>query len=408
MSAAQATAVPFRYRASTADGQMREGVVRAASRDDAFRELRRQALWPVQVEAEAGAASTSGGLDGFIESRRRAVSVWTRLLATLAGVGMPLDQALRAASEQVRNPQVRAATESVRQAVRGGATLTTAMRAHPMLFGTLHLGLVQAGEGSGALASALDTLAGYLEDDETRRAQLASALLYPALVALVSTVGVLVLLLFVVPRFTVLLGDLGGTLPWSTRTLVALGTLVRRGWWIALIICAVGAAVLLPWLRTAGAQRTLAEIRRRTPFVRGLDRSLVTARFTRALGLLLQGGMPLLPALRLARGGIASPLVAGALDQAIDKVARGGALSASLDGVLTPLAIQLLSAGEASAQLPALALRSAEAHDVIVQRTLRTLASLMEPALVLIFGSIVGFVALAMLQAIYAVNAGLQ
>ena len=138
-----------------------------------------------------------------------------------------------------------------------------------------------------------------------------------------------------------------------------------------------------------------------------LERTLATARFTRALGLMLQAGLPLLPALRLARAGVANLALSDELDRAIRNVVRGNGLAPSLLGILTPMAVQLIAVGEESGKLDTLALRAAASHDEEVRRTLRTLASLLEPTLILLFGAIVGFVALAMLQAIYAVNAGM-
>jgi general secretion pathway protein F len=406
MTAATPPELAFRFRASNDEGTVREGVIRASSRDDALRELRRQSLWPVSVEAVQPSARTATWSTTF-GARRPAVALWTRTLATLVGAGASMDRALQVAAAQVDVPAVRRAVTQVHGDVRGGASLASAMRAHPTLFDALHVGMVDAGEMAGQLPNSLDTLAGYLEEDEDRRAQLRSALLYPALMAVVSAIGVLVLLLFVVPRFAGMLADVGGTLPWSTRVLVALGAGLARFWWLMLIGIAVAVVAFQQWVASSAGRLSWGRLRLQLPVIGTLERSISTARFTRALGLMLRGGGSLLPAVRLARNSVTNPALAADLDGAIQRVARGDGLANSTAGILTPLATQLLTVGEESAQLEQLATRAADAHDDAARRTLRTLSSLLEPALVLTFGAIVGFVALAMLQAIYAVNVSL-
>ncbi len=397
----------FRYSASTDTGAMVEGTVRAPSRDAALRELRRQQLWPVTVEPVATKTASPQRRFGGGTSRRRAVAHWTRTVATLLDAGAPLDRALGVAHSQCVQADVADAAQAMRKAVQGGASLAEAMRLQPALFNSLHAGVVRSGEAAGSLDKALDTLAGYLEEDEALRAQLGSALLYPALMAIVASLGILVLLLFVVPRFSTLLADMGGTLPLSTRILIFVGDVVTRGWWMIALVIGVAVVAVRSLLAAPEAQRAWHARRLTFPLTGGLERALATARFTRALGLMLQAGLPLLPALRLARAGVGNLAMSADLERATQNVVRGGGLASSLLGILSPMAVQLLAVGEESGRLDALALRAAVSHDEEVRRTLRTLASLLEPALILIFGAVVGFVALAMLQAIYAVNAGI-
>ena len=401
----------FRYRASTDRGALVEGVVRATSRDAALRELRRQQLWPVVIDpvtATVTARATSVfQLPRSASARRRGVMQWTQTLATLLGAGATLDRALAVAHAQSTDADVATGAGAIRAAVQGGASLAEALQRQPTLFDALHVGVVRAGEAAGSLASSLETLAAHLEDDANLRAQLQSALVYPALMACVASIGVLVLLLFVVPRFATLLSDLGGTLPLSTRALIAVGDLVTRGWWVLVAVTVLAVSGARTVLGSPVWHRRWHATRLAWPLVGTLERSMATARFTRALGLMLGGGMSLLPALRLASGGVSNREIASQLEVVAGHVARGQGLATSLSGVLTPMAVQLIAVGEESGRLDALCLRAATQHDDEVRRSMRSMASLLEPAMILFFGAVVGFVALAMLQAIYAVNAGM-
>jgi type II secretory pathway component PulF len=366
--------------------------------------LRAQALVPVSVEAtteRAGASWWSG-------NRRRDRSVWVRTVATLSQAGTPMDRTLAVAHGVVAHPAVAAAALDIRRRVVGGATLADAMRAHPEEFLPLHAAMVEAGEATGTLASACTLLAQFLDDDDAWRDQLSAALLYPALMAVVAATGVLVLLLVVVPRFAGLLADLGGTLPWSTALLVGVGTAVGRWWWLGVLLASIATVVLRHWVTSPEGRLAFHAARLRWPVVGGLDRAVGTARFTRGLGTLLAGGQPVLAAWRLAREGVANVAMARDLAVAEQRVARGEPVAAATQGVLSPLAVQLLSVGEEGGQLEPLCAQAAHAHEEEVRRTLRTVAALVEPTMILLFGGIVGVVALAMLQAIYAVNTGLS
>jgi len=223
--------------------------------------------------------------------------------------------------------------------------------------------------------------------------------------AVVATLGVSVLLLFVVPRFTVILEDVGGALPLSTKMLVGLSAFLK-GWWWLLLMAGAGAAFALrssfaaPESRRAWHRRRLG-----WPWVGELELRYATAQFTRTLGLLLHSGAPMLTALRVARAAVPNLALAAGVERAAAEVSEGGGLAAALQGTLPPVAIQMLAVGEESGRLEELCLRIAESYDAEVRRALRTLVAMIEPAMILIFGLLVGFVALAMLQAIYSINA---
>jgi general secretion pathway protein F len=393
----------YRYRAATTTGVVVEGVVHAGSPRDALDELRRQTLVPVSVEPVLGRATGSGSMPRI--SRRDALATTMRTVATLLSAGMPLDRALDFAASNAGEPHVAAAWRAVLTDVQSGVSFAESMRKQE-LFGTFAAAIVRAGEESGQLDSALARLADHFERTNELVAQLRGALLYPLLMGVVSGVGVVVLLAFVVPRFVAMLADVGGTLPLSTRVLVGASATVTRGWWIW------GPLVLLvvfgtrQWLMNPTNRRRWHAARLKLPVSGPVEAMVQTARFARALGLLLRSGTPILTALRLARDVVRNDALAAGIDEAVAAVGRGDRVAASLAGHLPPLAVQLLAAGEESGSLDAMCERVADVYDGDVQRSLRTLVRLVEPALIVTFGLVVGFIALAMLQAMYSINAG--
>lgn len=391
----------FRYRAATASGELVEGVLDAADPRAAAEELRRRTLIPVSVE---GQRATSGARAARWSSRADDVATALRTLAALVGSGATLDASLAFTARQAAHPEVQGALEEVRREVQGGHTLATALRERTATFGTLAPAMVRAGEESGTLDVTLERLADYLERARELRSQVRAALLYPALLGLAAVSGVLVLLTVVVPRFVNMLATTGGTLPLSTRLLVGMSRVVTGAWWVWLLLALGALGGLAAARRDPAWRRRWHAWRRQLPIVGDIEQQVWVARWARALGVLLEGGTPMLRALRVAREGVDNVDLAARLDAGTARVERGERLSAALTGVLPPLATQLLSVGEESGTLGPMATRIADTADREVQRRLRTLAGLVEPVLIVLFGGLVGFVALAMLQAIYAIN----
>jgi len=393
--------VRFRYQAATLDGHTVEGVVQAASRQSVLEELRRRQLYAVTVdEATPDRVARAGRRLG----RRAAAALWTRNVATLLSAGVPLDRALAFTAQHASHDGLAEAVRQARRAVQEGASLADALARHPRYFDPLFVAMVSAGESSGALEIVFDRLSEHLEEGAELRSQVRTALLYPALMAVVGCIGLGVLLGFVIPRFAGILADVGGTLPVSTRLLLAASTVLTKGWW-AWLLLAVAAAYALPQvLARPETRRRWHAARLAWPWLGDLELKYATAQFARTLGLLLKSGVPALPALRIARASVTNLIVQAGVDRAAGALAEGSALAPALAGTLPPLALQMIAVGEESGRLEELCLRVADTYDGEVRRALRTGVALLEPALILAFGALVGFVALAMLQAIYGIN----
>jgi len=213
-----------------------------------------------------------------------------------------------------------------------------------------------------------------------------------------------VLLGFVIPRFAAILSDVGGGLPLSTRLLVGASALVTKGWWAWLLLGGATAYAVPNALARPENRRRWHAARLGWPVVGDLELKYSTAKFARTLGLLLKSGLPIVPALNIARASATNLIVQEGIDRAVAALSDGSTLASALAGTVPPLALQMIAVGEESSRLEELCFRVADTYDGEVRRTLRTAVALIEPALILFFGALVGFVALAMLQAIYGIN----
>jgi type II secretory pathway component PulF len=389
----------FRYRAATPAGQVVEGVSQASSRRHALDQLQRQHLYPVSVD-EMTAPEQPGRRVG----RRAALVLWTRSTATLLAAGVPLDRTLGFTGSRLGHPGLEEALAEVRREVRNGTSLADALGRQRAYFDSLFVATVAAAEATGALDTVFARLADHLEETAELRSQVRSALIYPTLMAVVTLVGVLVLLVFVIPRFAEIMTDLGGELPLMARLLLGASAAMTRGWWIWLPLIGVAVYLVRRGFQSPDTTRRWHATRLELPWLGEFERKYLTARFARTLGLLLRSGLPVLPALRIARASAPNLAFRAGVDRATAAVSEGEAVAPALAGTLAPLALQMIAVGEESGQLDALCLRVADAYDAEVRRGLRAMVALVEPAMILLFGGLVGIVALAMLQAIYGIN----
>lgn len=396
----------FRYKAADTAGKVMEGDLQSSSRREAIEDLRRRQLYPfdlIEVGAQSKRATTARS-SGRV-ALGDALALWTRVVATMVGAGMPLEKALFSPVASGSNETLRAAIEEIQLGVQSGSSLTAAMRKIPSVFDPLYVSMISAGEETGALDTVMLRLADNLDESAELRAKIKGALIYPALMAFVAAIGVTVILLFVVPRFVEMLGEVGGSLPVSTRLLLGASHAVTSYWWIALGLGVVIWFAGRRWIADPSNSMRWHRARLSLPVTGALEDAQIAARFTRSMGLLQQSGIGILASLRIARSGVSNSDVASRLEGATEGVAQGRRLGAELEGILPAVAVQLISLGEETGRVGELSMRAADSLERDVARRLRNLIALLEPTLIIVFGLVVGFVALAMLQAIYSINA---
>ena len=394
----------FAYQAVDSAGRARNGEATAVSVGALTKSLEERGLLVLDVsEARVGATKSTKGIRF---GRRREILEVTRALASLLPVGMPLAQALQAASN-VATGDVRAAILEVKSRVERGDTLSTALAEHPTFFSPLYIGLVRAGERSGDIDSAFARLAAQLERDEALRAKILSASIYPLLLATAGTIAVSVLLFFVLPKFVTLLQGSGAKLPSSTSTLLALSSFLHRIW-PALAILPFAIAGAFAWMRTSDEGRRFASrAMLAIPAVNTLREYALAARFSRLLSVLLGGGAPLLAAIDDTIESLGDPIAQEDVTRIRTRVREGSSLRAAVadSEIFPPLLAQLIGVGEEAGQLKEFLSKSAEIFEERTERATQRLAALAEPAMIVVFGATVAFVALSLLQAIYGINA---
>jgi general secretion pathway protein F len=396
----------FAWRAATSAGRTLRGVDDADTPAALERRLGERGLFALEVAPAAPRAASADRPRAAFRGRRAAVAEAVRYLATLLEASFPLDRALAAVGRVVARRDVAEAIDDVRERVRGGARLDVALAAHPAVFSRFAVGMVLAGERGGTLAPALARLAEQMEREQALRARLASSLVYPAVVASAGAGAMGVLFGWVLPRFVTLLADTGSELPRSTRMLLAAGDFVGAWWWALLLAPLVAMAIAAAVRSSEEGRAAIDRALLATPLVGGLRRRAASSRLARTLAALLEGGLPILGALEVAAASQADAAIAGEVLRAREDVRAGDRLAPALrrGGAFPYLFVQMVEVGEEAGRLPPMLERAADAMEGELERGLDRLLRLVEPVLIVVFGALVGMVALSLLQAIYGIR----
>lgn len=395
----------YRYKALNARGEMLDGQMEAASDADVALRLQEQGHLPVEARlaSEGGGESTWRALFTPKPFAGQRLVQFTQQLATLLGAGQPLDRALSILLELPEDEAARRTISDIRDAVRGGASLSAALERQHGVFGRLYVNMVRAGEAGGSLHETLQRLADYLERSRALRARVINALVYPAILLAMVGLSLLFLLGYVVPQFSAMYDSLEAELPWFSRVVLGLGEFVRD-WWIVLLAIPV---LALLWLgrkrREPAFMLKFDDWLLRRKLAGTLVAKLDTARLARTLGTLLRNGVPLLSALGIARNVLDNRVLAADVDAASDDVKNGVGLSAALArGRRFPrLALQMIQVGEESGALDTMLLKTADTFEQETAIAMDRLLAALVPAVTLVLALVVGIVILAVLSPIY-------
>ena len=353
--------------------------------------------------------------ESVIRVRHKELGRFTRQLATLLKAGMPLLGALAALVEQftadrqkVRDQRLSLGdvVRNVHGAVNEGSTLADAMAAYPEVFEAVYINMVAAGEASGNLESVLLRLADMQDKRNRLLGKVQSVLAYPAMMIVVAVGVVAFLLSYVVPSVTELFLEMNRTLPWPTRLLIG-GCSLLKTYWIAIPL-AVGAVAVAfgGWVRTEEGRMRWDRFKLKMPLIGSLLLRLEVARFARTLGTMLASGIPILDALDTVEAVVKNRCVAAALDTIKGAVGRGSSIADAVrqTELFPPVVVHLLATGQDSGTIEQALNDIAEMYDEEVDLTARTLTSLLEPAILLVMGAVVGFIVLAILLPIFEIN----
>jgi len=400
----------FQYRAADQAGKVVEGVMEADAERSVVLRLREMGCVPLRIalpsERSMGAARQQQPLFTKRKISQQQLLQFTRELGALLAAGLPLDRSLSILGGLVEAGEFSKVVSSLVEAVRAGKSLAISMGEHPNVFPKIYVNMIRAGEAGGILEGVLRYLTDYMESTLALKEDIKSALIYPMILAGAAGLSLLVLFVFVIPKFAAIFRDNHNALPWITKVVLGFSQfLAQYGWVTLLVICAAVIGAMF-YVRSPEGRSEWDRLSLRAWLVGDLLRKFETARFSRTLAALLKGGVPLLEALGTVQGVIGNRLLARAISQVQVRVreGRGMARPLSESGMFPPLALNMIAVGEETGKLEAMLTEVATYYDQEVKRSTKRMTALLEPALILAMGLIIGVVVISMLLAIFSIN----
>jgi general secretion pathway protein F len=400
----------YNYKASTMEGKIVEGTMEASDDGVVSMKLQEMGLLPVRIGASTSRDTVFSREINWPwrkkKSRRKDLLIFTQELHTLVKSGFPLDRSLAILSQLAESPAMSEVVQDVLKEVKGGKSFSEGLAKYPAVFPKVYVNMVKAGEAGGVLEEILGRLTSYLVTSEDLRSYIVGAMIYPTLLSSVGVVSVTILTLFVVPKFTAIFQDIGVPLPLPMAILEGLSSFFSGFWWLVLIAIFLSGFYFKRFRDSEEGRMKWDRWLLRIPLVGMTLRKVEVARFSRSLGTLLHGGVPLLQAMTIVREILENQSIAAAIDPIRNGIKKGEGIAQPMkqSGVFPPLAMHLIEVGEESGRLDSMLIQVGEVYDVEVRNSIKNLIAFFEPALILVMGIIIGTIVVSMLMAIFSIN----
>ena len=383
--------------------------LKAADLASAKRNLRQRGIIPVSLSSDSAAGEkVQRGLSLSLEKvpAVKDKAVFASQMAALVSAGVPIVRSLEILAEQQKLPMFKRALLRISKDVNQGSSLGAALRRWPKVFDNLSVAMVEAGEAGGVLEEVLKRLAKLLEDNAKLQNQIRGALGYPVTVLVIAIGVFLGMTIFLIPTFAGIFEDLGAELPAFTQLMVDLSALMRSSFSLLL----VGGLLLLVWLLkraygTKVGRRRMDGVMLKLPLFGDLIRKTATAQFCRTFSSLTRAGVPILMALDIVRDTVGNRVLSEAIEASKNEVQQGGTLSLALQRrkVFPTMAVSMLVIGEESGGVDAMLSKVADFYEDEIAATVKAMTAMLEPAMIVIVGGIVGSILLAMYLPMFSV-----
>lgn len=399
----------FVYIAKANPQERVEGTIDADSIGSAAQHLRIKGLFPIHIAPKSSGKSRLVVFErlGLRKVGSAALAQFTDQFANLLDAGVPLERALRLLEHQISNPLFKRTVSEVTESVCKGKSLAQALAACPRIFSPTYISMIRVGEEAGLLADMLRKLSKSLDEEYQLRSKLKAAMIYPIFLSCVGLGTVIVLMVWVIPKFSSFFASLEQQLPLPTRLVIQASSILARVWPLVLLSGVLIVLFGLRLLKNKTVRFVFDKLCLRIPVAGGLIIKSQLAQLMRTLGILLSHGVNMLSALSIAGDTLSNKFIANQVHKAYDRVAEGEKLHECFaeNQVFPATVLGMMAIGQESGTLPQMLVRVSEQYEQQTERQIKALTSMIEPVMILVMGSIVGFIVVSMLMPIFKVSA---
>ena len=393
----------FQYKVRDRTGNVTSGSLIADSEALVLARLREQGFTPLDVKRKKKGI---GQIEfGGKKVKLKQISVFSRQFATMVNSGLPILRAIGILSDQTDNKELSRVLSETRMDVEQGSSLSGAMGKHDHVFDNLYVSMVRSGETGGSLDTTLLRLAEMIEREVQLRGKIKSAMTYPVAVVALVVLIMSAMLLFVVPQFEGIYGQLGGTLPLPTRSLLWMSKVFKTYWYVAIGGALAARFFLRRWKKTENGRAVVDALKLRAPVFGSLFHKTALSRFSGTLAMLLRSGVPILQALEIVSDTVNNKVIGKAILDVQLSVRDGESIAKPLAKypVFPPMVVQMISVGEETGQVDTMLEKIAQFYDQEVEAAVDSLTSLIEPILIAVIGGCVGAAVVALYMPMFKV-----
>jgi type IV pilus assembly protein PilC len=395
----------FAYVGRSKSGSVKKGELVAKSREEAVEQLRKQSVVVTSLNEQAAKEGFSLSFGSGLTDKD--LVVFTRQFGTMINAGLPLIQCLEILSTQSENAALRKSIGEVKVQVEGGSTFSDALRRHPKIFDDLYINMVHAGEVGGLLDTILNRLSKHIEKAMKLKAQIKSAMVYPAAICGIAVIVITVLMIWVIPVFEKMFREMSNgkmALPGPTQLVIDMSNFVQGNWYIILGVIIATVIGVKKYYATTQGRLAIDKLTLKVPVFGDLIRKASVAKFTRTLGTLLSSGVPLLEALTICAKTSGNKVVEGALLDARVSISGGKTISEPLtkSGTFPKMVTHMIAVGESTGALDNMLGKIADFYEDEVDQAVTSLTALLEPMMMVFLGVTIGFIVIAMYLPIFS------
>ncbi len=393
----------FVWSGKTSRGTVESGEITAGSKEEVIAQLRKRNITATVVKPKEKKSSLANLRFGK-GVKDKDIVIFTRQFATMIDAGLPLVQALEILSTQVENKVLAKSLTAIKTDVEGGSTYADALKKHPRIFSELYANMVAAGESGGILDTILNRLAAYIEKAMKLKKRVKGAMVYPIVVSSIAVLVIAIIMIFVVPTFSKMFTQMGGTLPMPTLLVISLSRFLAGIGGLLILFLIIGAAVGFGQIRRTEKGRRITDgIFLKLPVFGILLRKVAVAKFTRTLSTLVGSGVPILDGLEITAKTAGNKVIEYAVMDVRQAVSEGKTLAEPLmkSKVFPPMVTHMIAVGESTGALDSMLAKIADFYDDEVDNAVSNLTAMMEPMLMVFLGGSVGFIVIAMYLPIF-------
>jgi len=400
----------FSYSARTKAGVIQKGTLFALDRGAAAASLLDKGLVPILIK-ESGGTKTNGGLLAKLTTSKVKLTdkvIFSRQFATMINAGVPIAQSLSILKEQSTSKTLTIVIGEVAVAVEGGATLANALSMHPEVFSQIYINMVRAGETGGILDQVLERLAVQQEKDAEIVSKVKSAMIYPGVITAATVAAFFFLMTVIVPKLAAIFVDSGIALPIYTQIMLSISSFMVHDWYL-LVAGFVGVGIAFTRFRkTRSGQRAIDKLLLKMPIIGPILMKVNIARFSRTFGSLMASGISVLDAIDATANALGSSVYRDALIDVARQVKNGRPMSEPIrkNPIFPAIVGQMIAVGEETGQLDTILLKLADFYEREVDAVIAGITSIIEPILILVLGTMVGFIVISVFGPISAIESG--